>query len=69
MPATTQDRWFARAWLAFPVVGLLALFWTVSGLVGFGGSRRPWKCSPARELRWRRWQWGSGRSSICGLGL
>ena len=36
MPATTQDRWFARAWLAFPVaVGLLALFWTVSGLVGF----------------------------------
>ena len=35
MPATTQDRWFARAWLAFPVaVGLLAVFWLVSGLVG-----------------------------------
>lgn len=35
MPATLQDRWFARAWLAFPVaVGLLALFWTVSGLIG-----------------------------------
>lgn len=35
MPATAQDRWFARAWLAFPVaVSLLALFWTVSSLVG-----------------------------------
>lgn len=35
MPATLQDRWFARAYLAFPVaVGLLALFWIVSGAVG-----------------------------------
>ena len=35
MPATLQDRWFARAWAVFPVaVGLLALFWTVSGLIG-----------------------------------
>jgi len=35
MPATLQDRWFARAYLAFPVaVGLLALFWLASGLIG-----------------------------------
>ena len=45
MPATTQDRWFARAWLAFPVaVGLLALFWTVSGLVGL------WRFEAALEV-------------------
>ncbi len=35
MPATLQDRWFARAYLAFPVaVLLLSVFWLVSGLVG-----------------------------------
>lgn len=35
MPATLQDRWFARAYIGFPVaVLLLAVFWLVSGLVG-----------------------------------
>lgn len=35
MPATLQDRWFARAYLVFPVaIVLLALFWMVSGAVG-----------------------------------
>lgn len=35
MPATSQDRWFARLYLALPViVGVLALFWLMSGLIG-----------------------------------
>lgn len=35
MPATVQERWFARLYLAFPVmVLLLAVFWGVSGAVG-----------------------------------
>lgn len=33
-PATVQERWFARLWMLKPVVvGTLALFWIVSGLV------------------------------------
>lgn len=33
-PATVQERWFARLWLLKPViVGTLALFWIISGLV------------------------------------
>lgn len=36
LPATAQERWFARLWLVFPLaVATLALFWFVSGLVGF----------------------------------
>lgn len=35
MPATVQDRWFARLWLLKPLlIATLALFWIVSGLVG-----------------------------------
>lgn len=34
-PAGVQELWFARLWLLKPVlIGVLALFWTVSGLVG-----------------------------------
>lgn len=36
MPATVQDRWFARIWLMKPlVIVTLALFWIASGVVGF----------------------------------
>lgn len=36
IPATVQERWFARLWLLKPVVfGVLAAFWLVSGFVGF----------------------------------
>lgn len=35
MPATVQERWFARSYLAFPVsVLLLSMFWFLSGAVG-----------------------------------
>ena len=35
MPSTVQERWFARMYLAMPMVlGTLALFWLVSGIVG-----------------------------------
>lgn len=35
MPATMQDRWFARLYLTLPlIIGTLALFWTASGLIG-----------------------------------
>lgn len=35
LPATVQERWFARAWLLKPlVIGMLALFWLLSGLIG-----------------------------------
>ena len=35
LPSTVQERWFGRLWLLKPVViGGLALFWLVSGLVG-----------------------------------
>jgi uncharacterized protein YbjT (DUF2867 family) len=34
LPSTRQERWFARAWLAIPmVIGTLALFWIFSGVV------------------------------------
>ena len=36
MPATSQDRWFARLYLLLPlIVGVLALFWLASGALGF----------------------------------
>ncbi|WP_366658241.1 SDR family oxidoreductase [Fodinicurvata sp. EGI_FJ10296] len=35
MPATVQERWFARLYLLMPVmVATLALFWLASGLIG-----------------------------------
>lgn len=35
MPATIQERWFARLYLAFPVsVLLLSIFWLLSGTIG-----------------------------------
>lgn len=35
MPAHVQERWFARLWLAKPVIfGCLALFWLASGIIG-----------------------------------
>lgn len=35
MPATRQERWFARLYLLFPlIVGVLAGFWLLSGLIG-----------------------------------
>lgn len=35
LPATTQDRWFARLYLLLPIaVATLALFWLSSGLIG-----------------------------------
>ena len=62
MPATTQDRWFARAWLAFPVaVGLLAVFWVVSGLVGL------WRFEAAVEVLTGRGV-GSG-AAVLAVGL
>lgn len=36
LPATVQERWFARLWLLKPlVIGVLALFWGLSGVIGF----------------------------------
>lgn len=35
LPATTQDRWFARAFLVYPLgVLCLSVFWVLSGLIG-----------------------------------
>lgn len=35
IPATAQDRWYARLYLMLPViVGVLALFWISSGVIG-----------------------------------
>jgi uncharacterized protein YbjT (DUF2867 family) len=35
IPATVQERWFARLWLIKPlVIGMLAVFWLLSGLIG-----------------------------------
>ncbi len=35
LPATIQERWFARAYLMLPVaIVMLALFWLLSGLIG-----------------------------------
>ncbi|PBC23153.1 MULTISPECIES: SDR family oxidoreductase [unclassified Mesorhizobium] len=35
MPANVQERWFARLWLAKPVIfACLSLFWLVSGVIG-----------------------------------
>ena len=35
MPATVQDRWFARLWTLLPVlVVTLSVFWLLSGIVG-----------------------------------
>lgn len=36
MPATTQDRWFAKFYLLLPlIIGVLAVFWLASGVIGF----------------------------------
>lgn len=35
MPATLQERWFARLYLLLPLsIGLLSIFWLVSGFIG-----------------------------------
>lgn len=35
MPATLQERWFARLYLMLPLaIGLLSIFWLASGLIG-----------------------------------
>ncbi|MCP1199300.1 SDR family oxidoreductase [Notoacmeibacter sp. MSK16QG-6] len=35
MPATVQERWFARLYLLFPLgVALLSVFWILSGIIG-----------------------------------
>lgn len=43
MPATVQERWFARLYFAFPVsVLLLSVFWVLSGTIGlahFGAAK------------------------------
>lgn len=36
MPATVQERWFARLYLMLPLaIGILSLFWIASGTIGF----------------------------------
>jgi len=36
LPATTQERWFARLYLFLPLmIAILAVFWIISGLIGF----------------------------------
>uniref|UniRef100_UPI003BAD5F4A SDR family oxidoreductase n=1 Tax=Stappia sp. TaxID=1870903 RepID=UPI003BAD5F4A len=36
LPATVQERWYARLYLLFPLmIVLLSLFWTASGVIGF----------------------------------
>jgi hypothetical protein len=45
MPATAQERWFARLYLLLPmIVGTLALFWILSGLIALA------RFSAAREV-------------------
>ncbi|MBX9700157.1 MAG: DoxX-like family protein, partial [Acetobacteraceae bacterium] len=35
LPATVQERWFARLWALKPlVIGMLAVFWVLSGAIG-----------------------------------
>lgn len=39
-PASAPDRWFARLYLLKPaVIGVLALFWIASGVIGLGPAR------------------------------
>ena len=39
-PASVQDRWFARLYFLKPlVIGVLSLFWIVSGVIGLGPAR------------------------------
>ncbi|MBN8291244.1 SDR family oxidoreductase [Rhodobacter sp. NTK016B] len=41
MPATPQDRWFARMYLLLPLaIGVLALFWMASGLIALAQPQR-----------------------------
>ena len=40
MPSGVQERWFAKAWLAKPLIlTTLCAFWLVSGLIGITVSR------------------------------
>ena len=55
LPATTQDRWFARAFLMLPLaIVALSLFWLASGLIGL------WQLTPATEILTSR---GLGRTT------
>ncbi|MEH0198049.1 SDR family oxidoreductase [Caulobacter sp. CCNWLY153] len=41
MPSSVQERWFAKAWLAKPLIlATLCAFWLVSGLIGLTVSRQ-----------------------------
>lgn len=45
LPATVQDRWFARLWPLLPLsIAVLSLFWLTSGLVGL------WQWAAAAEV-------------------
>ncbi len=40
-PASVQDRWFARLYLLKPImIGVLAVYWMTSGVIGLGPARR-----------------------------
>lgn len=58
MPATVQERWFARMWLLMPLcVAVLSLFWLASGLIGL------WQLGPAADVLVSR---GSGAAFAIG---
>ncbi|MEX6506984.1 SDR family oxidoreductase [Jiella sp. M17.18] len=62
IPATAQERWFARLTLLGPVaIGTLSLFWVLSGLLGFAES------GPAEALLTERGL-GSGPAAAAVLG-
>ncbi len=70
MPATLQDRWFARAYLAFPVaVLLLSLFWLTSGLVGLARFDAAASVLTARGFAETSAAWAVGVGSFVDIGL
>lgn len=51
MPATPQDRWFARMFLLLPLaIGVLALFWAASGLIALAQPGRSASVLTARGM-------------------
>jgi uncharacterized protein YbjT (DUF2867 family) len=63
MPASAQERWFARMWLAKPLaVGGLAVFWLLSGCIGL------WHFDAARRVLTERGVDPSLAGTAVGLG-
>ena len=67
LPATLQERWFARLYLLLPLsVATLSLFWLASGAIGLwqrdAAASVADRARPRRPAR-RRWSWSAAPSS------